>query len=383
MPGWVNSPRGASPVELDVGPPVSYILRRVFSVRRWRCRVLVCLCLGPLLCGACDACRRAPGQAPDAGAAAPASAPVLHADTLFGGERGLDHLGVAVPDLEAAGRTYQDYLGFSRPQVGKLPNGIRNINFYFADATYLELLTHYDRGKAPWLAKFTDGHSGALFVVLSVYSAEATAAFLAQRGLGISKPVSGTIQTSADQAMPEEKWKTFSFATAPLPGDPLYFIAYNRRARDGYLEKLKDRRVRRTLYHDNTALGLKAVWLAVLDLDHATQSFTAAGFTAGRRFTDPRLHASGQVIETGQGAIHLLASATPDGEIAQFLRQRGGPGLIGMTIEAGSVAAAARLVGERTRRTFTPAPGLLGPSVLIPPDLAHGVWLEFAELPVR
>jgi hypothetical protein len=56
---------------------------------------------------------------------------------------------------------------------------------------------------------------------------------------------------------------------------------------------------------------------------------------------------------------------------------------MGLTIVAGSAAAAGRLIGERTRRTFTPGPGLLGPSVLIPPDLAHGVWLEFAERPVQ
>jgi catechol 2,3-dioxygenase-like lactoylglutathione lyase family enzyme len=348
------------------------------SVTRRR-RLLVSLLLVPLFgCGGGG--RRAP--APDGGAA-PASLPAERTQTLFGGERGMDHVGVAVPDLEAAARTYQEKLGFSKPQTGRLPNGIRNVNFYFADATYLEILTHYDRGKATWLADFTDQHSGALFLVLAAYSPEATAAFLAPRGLRISKPVSGTIQTAADRAMPEEKWKTFAYERSPLPGDPLYFIAYGRPGREAYLEKLKDRRVRRVLYHDNTALGLHAVWLAVPDLEPATRAFTAAGFTAGRRFDDPRLHAKGQVIEAGQGAIYLLASATPDGAIAQFLRRRGGPGLAGLTIEAGSADAAARLIGGKTGRTFATYAGLLGPSVLIPPELTHGVWLEFAEKPAR
>jgi len=361
----------------------------VSPVTRWRRPLLACLASGALVVGACDGCRRAPTPAPDGGAtgatgaAGPASLPAERTATLFGGERGMDHVGVAVPDLEAAARTYQDVLGFTRPQTGRLPNGIRNVNFYFADATYLELLTHYDRGKATWLADFTDTHSGALFLVLSAYSAEATASFLAPRGLRISKPVSGTIQTAADQAMPEEKWKTFAYEKSPLPGDPLYFIAYHRPGREAYLAKLQDRRVRRLLYHDNTALGLKAVWLAVDDLPRATQAFVAAGFTPGRTFTEPRLHANGQVIEAGEGAIHLLSSATADGEVAAFLRRRGGPGLMGVTIEAGSASAAGRLIGERARRTFTPAAGLLGPSVLIPPDLAHGLWLELAELPVR
>lgn len=360
------------------------------TVTHWRRPLLACLASGALLAGACDGCRGGPARASDGGAPrggaidarGPASLPAERTATLFGGERGMDHVGVAVPDLEAAARTYQE-LGFSKPQTGRLPNGIRNVNFYFADATYLELLTHYDRGKATWLADFTDKHSGALFLVLSAYSPEATAAFLARRGLRISKPVSGTIQTAVEQAMPEEKWKTFAYERSPLPGDPLYFIAYNRAGREAYLAKLRDRRVRRLLYHDNTALGLKAVWLAVDDLPRATQAFVGAGFTAGRTFVEPRLRANGQVIEAGEGAIHLLGSAAPDGAVATFLRQRGGPGLMGLTIEAGSAAAAAKLIGARTKRSLAAAPGLLGPSVLVPPELAHGVWLEFAELPAR
>src|SRR6202044_1867650 len=84
---------------------------------------------------------------------------------LLGGERGLDHVGVAVKDLDAATRAYHDVLGFDRPTEGKLPNGLRNVNYYFADSTYLETLTYWDRGKAEWLASFTDKHEGGLFAV--------------------------------------------------------------------------------------------------------------------------------------------------------------------------------------------------------------------------
>jgi catechol 2,3-dioxygenase-like lactoylglutathione lyase family enzyme len=334
------------------------------------------------LVASCGCHRRSAGtRAGDGAPSAPASAPSVDpAATLLGGERGLDHVGIAVKDLDAATRTYRDFLGFSRPVAGRLPNGITNVNYYFADATYLETLTHYDRRKASWLADFTDRHRGALFLVLSVHSAESATTFLTRRGIEVSKPVSGTIQTAGEATMPEEKWQTL-FLRRPLPGDPLYFIAYQRRERDAYLARLGDPRVRRIFRHANTALGTRAVWIAVDDRARAVQAYEALGLAPGRRFDDPRLGAVGQEIGAGAGAIWLLSPAAKDGPVAAFLRERGGPGIMGVTLEAGSVAVAARLIGTNTGRTFSSSAGPFGTSVLIPPDVTHGVWLEFAPRP--
>jgi len=275
--------------------------------------------------------------------------------------------------------TYEQRLGFSKPQRGRLPNGIRNVNFYFADATYLELLTHYDRAKATWLADFTDKHSGALFVVLSVFSVEGTEAYLMRRGHRISRPVSGTIQTAADPTMPGEKWKTFAYARSPLPGDPLYFIAYARPSRDAYLRKLKDPRVRHLLLHENTALGLRSVWLAVPDIGAAARAFSDAGFEVKERFVDRRLRARGQVVLAGEGFITLLQATDGKSPVQAFLNERKGPGLMGVTFKAGSADAAARLISSRTGEPLRVEKGPFGPSLLVPPHLAHGSWLEFLE----
>ena len=207
-------------------------------------------------------CRRAAPHSPTSTVPAstpPAIDPAISA-TLLGGERGLDHVGLAVKDLDAATHVYHDLLGFSRPIEGKLPNGIRNVNYYFTDATYLETLVHWDRARAPWLAQFTDQHTGALFGVLAAHSPEASTAFLAKRGIKASEPYSGTIevtgQGAAEGAAPEEKWQTFFLPEGLLPGNPLYFISYRRAPRDEFLRKLQSRDVRRLLYHENTALGL-------------------------------------------------------------------------------------------------------------------------------
>jgi len=300
------------------------------------------------------------------------------ATTLLGGERGVDHVGIAVRDLEAATHTYHDLLGFNRPTEGKLPNGIRNINYYFADATYLETLVHWDREKAPWLANFTDKHEGALFGVLSAFSPDSAREFLAQRNIKVSSPYSGTLQSAGEKEMPGEKWKTFFLPKGQLPGDPLYFISYPRADRDGFLRKLGDRNVRRIFYHDNTALGLRAMWMATDDLEKTAAAYEAIGLTRSRRFQDEALDADAISFTAGAGELWLLAAKGKKGPVVDFLKARG-PGIIGVTVMAGNIQTATRLIEERTKRKFPSYTGPLGNSFRVPADLTHGVIIEFAQ----
>lgn len=359
-----------------------------------RARVLLlALALGP-------ACRRSSSPATPPTAAREADEGERGDGTLLGGERGLDHLGIAVKDLPAATRLYQQRLGFSHPTEGHLPNGIHNVNYYFADGTYLETLVPWDRHKAAWLAAFTDRHSGALFAVLSARSYAGTRAFLAARGIAVGAPFSGTIQTAGESAMPGEKWKTFFLPDGLLAGDPLYFIAYPRGPRQEFLRKLEDRGVQRVFYHDNTALGLAAVWVAVPDLAAALAAYRSIGLLdadAGPAgFDDPALAARGHRLQAGRGELWIMAPApTPGpapagalagaGALAAFLAERGGAGLLGCTLWVGSLPAAERLLGERARAAGeAPAAaaryqGVLGDSLRLPPERTLGVWMELAQ----
>jgi catechol 2,3-dioxygenase-like lactoylglutathione lyase family enzyme len=301
--------------------------------------------------------------------------------TLLGGERGLDHVGIAVTNLEYTTRLYRDTLGFSRPIEGTLPNGIRNCNFYFSDSTYLETLVFWDRGKAQWIADFTDGHSGALFAVLSVFSPEESTAFLADRGIRVGAAVSGSIRVEGDDAAPAEMWRTVFLPRGLLPGNPLYFISYGRAAREEYLHELDDPRARRALHHTNTALGLHAVWLAVEDLRDASRAYASIGLPIGKAFDDPDLGAHGQVFRAGAGELWLVAPTSAEGKLAGFLRSRGGPGIAGITLMAGSVDVAARVIEQGTGARLSSYQGQDGISIRVPPELTEGVWLEFAQKP--
>lgn len=316
------------------------------------------------------------------------------ANTLLGGERGLDHVGIGVRDLEAATRLYHEVLGFSRPVEGRLPNGIRNVNYYFADSSYLETMVPWDRARAPWLAEFTDKHSGGLFLVLAARSPEMTTAFLSRRGVAIAAVYDGRIEV---KGLPDggaggvdQTWKTFFLPDGLLGGDPLYFIAYPRGPRQEFLHKLETREARRQLYHENTALGLRAVWIAVPDLDAATRAYESIGLARRAAFVDPLLGARCQALEAGAGEIRLCAEAkgaakgaakgvNQPGAVKAFLDERGKPGVLGVTLMAGSIPAAQRLLADRLKTLITTYEGPYGNSFRLPPERTMGIWLEFAQ----
>lgn len=329
-----------------------------------------------------SACHRsAPAGATDA--ASRDAGKAAESISFLGGERGLDHVGIAVVDLDATTHAYHDLLGFSRPTEGRLPNGIRNVNYYFADATYLETLVYWDRTKASWLAQFTDKHQGGFFAVMSAFSVQSTGAFLAQRGIKVSAPYSGTIQTAGEDAMPEEKWQTFFLPNGVLPGDPLslYFIAYKRGPRDEFLHKLENPKLRKQLFHKNTALGLRAVWYAVPDLAAAAKAYESIGLSRHRAFKDEELGADGQVLIAGtaEGEVRLLAPNTPNGVVSKFIAERGGPGILGVTLLAGNINTASSVIAAGTGVPMPIQQGMEGMSFRVPPELAQGVYLEFTQ----
>jgi Glyoxalase-like domain len=303
--------------------------------------------------------------------------PADPSSTLLGGERGLDHVGIGVKSLEDAAHAYQDVLGFGHPIEGRLPNGLRNMNYYFGNATYLETLVYWDRKKAKWLADFTDKHEGGVFAVMSALSPGDTKKYLAGRGIHVGDPISGTIQTGNEDAMPEEKWKTFYLDNGTLPGDPFFFISYGRAGREEFLHKIEDPAIRAKFRHRNTALGLHAVWIAVEDLAAATASYESIGLSKGRTFDDPTLGAKCQALVAGIGEIWLMAPSSPESKVAEFLHERGKPSILGVTIEVGSVGQAAKVIGQHLQvPTYE---GAFGQAIRVGPEVADGVWIEFTH----
>ena len=91
--------------------------------------------------------------------------------TVLGSGHGIDHVAIAVKDLETANKTYRDVLGFAVFAGGKHPVGTRNSGPNLENC-YLELITVWDRTKAQggMVGTFLEKHEGALYLGLRCLS---------------------------------------------------------------------------------------------------------------------------------------------------------------------------------------------------------------------
>src|SRR5438874_10462492 len=180
---------------------------------------------------------------------------------VFGSGHGLDHVGIAVRDLETAKKNYRDVLGFTVFAGGKHPNGTRN-GGPALESGYLELITFWDRTKTEGgvVAKFLEKHEGLLFLGLDVSSVDDTAKLLRSRGFNIQGPESGSINVDPDQHeqpdQPLGSWRLVGLQSGPVPAaqlpaksaDAIFFIQYQ------------------PTVHPNTAKKLSSVYMGVRNL---------------------------------------------------------------------------------------------------------------------
>jgi len=295
---------------------------------------------------------------------------------LFGSGHGLDHVGIAVRDLETAKKRYRD-LGFTLFGGSKHPGlGTRNSGPGF-ESGYLELLAVWDRTKAigGMLATFLEKHEGGLFVGLDATPVDETAKLLRERGFTVHGPeAASAIEDTEQHDQPPNygSWRFLGFPGGPIPAahqpakssDTVFFLQY-----DPFVGNV----------HANTAKRLTSVWMAVTDLKASVPTYESMGFRASGRLPVVQLGAQGQEIEAGQGSILLLQPENSTGKVASFLAERGAEGIMGVSIEVASLQTARTVLEANTRRQFQPYAGPYGNSILIPPDLTHGMWIEFFQ----
>jgi catechol 2,3-dioxygenase-like lactoylglutathione lyase family enzyme len=304
-------------------------------------------------------------------------------DSVLGEGDGLDHVGILVRDLEGAKDTYRDTLGFWIQPPGVVSvntSGIKTSSAFFEDGSYLYLVAVNDLEKArlnrPSYLAFLEKHEGAKFLILNVSSAEGTARFLRARGLDVSDPDTRTVTAPGAKEMPPPIGWAVTFKKPILPADSISFFQYaNAAAREERIRK--DNASGRT-HHANTAKRIAAVWIVVRDLKATTKAFGLAGLYAGEGRKFPALGAAGREIEAGGGRIVLLEPKGKTGKAASYLAERG-EGIMGVSIEVGSLETARALLEKNTKREFGSYAGAYGNSILIPAELAHGVWIEMFQ----
>lgn len=237
---------------------------------------------------------------------------------------GLDHVPIAVRDLEAAAETYRR-LGFSLKAGRPHDNGIRNQHAKFPDGTELELITapeardpltrtyrrHLEQGDGPaFLALFAPDRS--------------------RIPQNLTPPL-GYLFFGPRNASPTDRAEHFA--------------------------------------HGNSAESLVAVWLSDEDLAPERMLFQRLGATIARRVVYVPGRVEADVARFHEGEVLLLPAS----------HQRvAGRRIVGVTLRVRSVAAAGTLLKSHDVNVSATADPS-SKSLFIAPESAHGLWLELRE----
>ncbi len=297
-------------------------------------------------------------------------------NSLLGSGRGVDHLVVAVRHLEASRNEYARALGFTMSKGGRHPGGTENSVARFENGSYLELLGCYDTVKAAGVAGFLEKQEGAMSLGLETSSAGGTAAFLKARGCE-TEVGSGTITLEGTDETPPVLWRVVGLKDGSKISDLIFFIEYTPE-REAFRRKYPEHYGASGTVHRNTAERIVSVWMAVNDADEATRRYESLGFRAMREVSFSQMDAKGREVEAGQGTILLLSPWIPGGKTGASLAQRG-EGIVGVSLRVKNLATAQRILEEYRGEVLRRYDGVYGKSLLVPPELTHGVWLELTH----
>jgi hypothetical protein len=252
---------------------------------------------------------------------------------------GLDHIIILVNDLEAAASRYRA-MGFALKPGRPHDNGIRNQHVKFEDGTELELLTapeEKDALTAQYRRYLAQGDGPAHLVL---YAPDADA--LANRIVG------GEFGARRD-----------GLITFPIGHRlrPIFFGGRNQSPTDRPEH----------FAHANSAYSLTRAWLAVDDPALEMKLFSAVGGTVSEETVQVPEPVRTRTVAFGGDRILLFPGS----------RQRlPGRPVIGASVVVKSVSEVRRNLQESGLK---PVHGPKGGTILLAPELTHGIWLEFRE----
>jgi len=286
----------------------------------------------------------------------------------------LDHVGVGVRDLAQATQSFTA-LGFVVVPGGRHPGGTENNAIFFPDGSYLELLAVHDPAKAAEMAATINKREGALFAGLRVSSAAATAATLKSGGLPVVGPTAGTIKLPTDSGPPPDRWWAVQLGDPTWPNSAFFFLEYEPRFVAQVAEGF---RMQGGYAHPNSARSVHAVWLASPDFEPTAAALQKTGMQLDSPRHVSELGGEARIARLQPGAIVVLRPGGKQGPVQEFVNAATN-GVMGVTIAVTSLDSVQKALKSAPGK-LTKYDGLFGRSVLLRPEGAHGIWLEFAEI---
>jgi len=256
---------------------------------------------------------------------------------------GLDHIPLAVADLDEAAETFRE-LGFTLKPGRIHENGIQNQHVKFPDGTEIELISA-SKARDPLTAEY-----------LRYLASGDGAAFVGFYAPDMDRLAS---QLDADGRNYRIDDGLLSF---PESDEPRY-IFFGQRIRSTTDQPAH-------FEHPNAAEALIGVWIAGDDLTAEYQLLTSLGAAISGQEVHIPESLNARVARLQQAEVVFLAGSR------QLVPGRR---IVGATIRTSDLDA---LRGVLTAASLDVPPLVLtnnGLSMFIPPNITHGIWLEFRQ----
>jgi catechol 2,3-dioxygenase-like lactoylglutathione lyase family enzyme len=310
------------------------------------------------------------------------------AHPLLGHGRGIDHVGIRVRDLEKTINAYEQVLGLKCiANPPPRPSGALRSVIVFEDETLLEFLSPPQPASAVnsdylrYLAAFVEKHEGAMSLALETSSAKGAAAYLKAHNFEVKISEWPRVMKEGETKTSPAQYYSVSTPDTPSGNKQIFmlWIWLIEHVSPERPAKLAARREQGMMAHPNTALGIRTVWFAVRDLDAKLRNLQDAGLEPGQTHEAKFLGAKGREVKAGKGSLLLLRSVDQKGVLNTFLRDHDDGSIIAVSIEVSDLNKARSLVEGHSGHKLEPYKGYYGQSIMIPPDLTHGVWLELFQ----
>lgn len=256
---------------------------------------------------------------------------------------GLDHIPLAVADLENAAETYRK-MGFTIKPGRDHENGIKNLHIKFLDGTEIELITAskaLDSLTSEYLNHLASG-DGAAFV-------------------GFYSP---NMERLVSKFTNDERTYEYDGGLLTFPeSDELRYIFFGQRNRSPTDQP-------EHFEHLNGAEALIGVWIAGDDLELERRLFNILGAEIAENKVQIPDSLIATVVKLPQAEVLLLPGSR------QLVPSRR---IIGATIRTRNLNSLQSVLTENSRSVPPVVFTANGQSMFIPPSMACGIWLEFRQ----
>jgi catechol 2,3-dioxygenase-like lactoylglutathione lyase family enzyme len=222
---------------------------------------------------------------------------------------GIDHIVIAVPDLETATRNYRD-LGFTVVPGGRHPTGTHNALIGFADGAYIELLAIYD--PTPEALQWTKIESGGGLIDFCTQTSDLPSDTALFRSTGISMTDPAPYSRVRPDGF-ELHWKLSTCLDSNRGVVP--FLIED--------ETPRGERVPPRTEHENHVAGIGTLTIAVDDIAVVRRRYSTILRDKGQTIERADLEGAGVRFQIGRHGLDFVAPRRARSVLNGWMREHG------------------------------------------------------------